>query len=48
MSAPFTAKAYSRSNPTLNPFEVTWDAPSGENGMKTFMKASLIKIRMRK
>jgi len=32
----FTARAYSKSNASLQQFETTWNAPAGESGMKTF------------
>lgn len=35
-NANFSAKAYSKSNPTNAPIETTWTAVSGESGTKTF------------
>ena len=32
----FTARAYSKSNASLQQFETTWNATAGESGMKTF------------
>ena len=32
----FTARAFSKTNPTLQHYETTWTAASGEKGMKTF------------